>query len=162
MPIRSPRRLYEIEEIVKNLDDVPDAVDPPNGTVSSIFIKMKEAIGEYLGLEPIAYGDPRMVGEFGGEGLNKGSLYRRNLGGFRVASYTLIAKTFFVVNEQYYDSVNKNLVQAQGKFRTMSIGFPKGHSVHEVVTFLGGANNFSNIAALRTPAGRRIDLYDPT
>jgi|GEM_PF-5749031 len=138
MPIRSPRRLYEIETITENLDDNPDAIDTAPGQ------------------------NPRMVGVFKGNGLNTGSQYRRNLGGFKVASYTLIAKTFFVINEQYYDNVNGILVEATKKFRTMSIGLPKGHSVHEFITFLGGADNFENILALRTPAGRRIDLYDPS
>ena len=161
-PIRSPRRLYEIEEITVNFDDVPDAIDPPGGTVRNIFVKMKEAIGEYLGLEPIGYNDPRLIGTFGGNGLNTGSLYRRNIGGFRVASYTLIAESKFSLTEKFFNKSNDVYTEEVNQFKTMSIGFPKGHTVHEVVTWLGGLNNFSQIRALRTPAGRTVDLYDPT
>ena len=166
MPIRSPRVLVEIETITKNLDDNPDAIDGApdltvNGTVQNIFVRMKKGIAEYLGFEPIAWNDPRLVGTFGGHGLNLGSQYQRRLGGFRVASYKLIAKSQFLILEEYYNKLTKEYEFETGAFRTMSIGLPTGHSVHEFITTIAGSNNFDQIAAIVTPAGRRIDIYEP-
>lgn len=166
MPIRSPRVLVEIETITRNLDDNPDAIDTaPNftvdGTVASIFVKMKKAVANYLGLEPVAWNDSRLLGVFGGNGLNKGSYYERRLGGYKVESYTLISKSRFILQEEFYDRTNDTYVERQGRFRTMTIGLPKGASVHEFKTFLSGTNNWENIAAFVTPNGRKIDIYDP-
>ena len=162
MPIRSPRRLYEVEEVTENVDDVPDAIDPPGGTVKPLFILMKEAIGEFLGLEPIGFNDPRLIGTFGGNGLNAGSLYRKKVGGYRVAGYTLISVSKFSLTEKFFNKSTDVYTEEVNQFKTMTIGFPKGHTVHEVITWLAGLNNFSEIRALRTPAGRTVDLYDPT
>jgi len=166
MPIRSPRVLVEIETITRNLDDNPDAIDTvPDQTVdglrTNLFVKMKKGIAQYLGFEPVAWNDPRMLGVFSGHGLNAGAEYRRNIGGFRVASYTLISKSTFQIQEEYFDDSTEVYTVATNPFRTMSIGLPKGHSVHEFITTLAGANNFDNLAAIRTPAGRKIDIYEP-
>ena len=166
MPIRSPRVLVEIETITRNLDDNPDAIDTApdqtvNGLKSNLFVKMKKGIATYLGFEPVAWNDPRMLGVFGGNGLNKGAEYRRNLGGFRVASYKLIAKAVFQIEEEYFDENTQVYTVATNPFRTMNIGLPTGHSVHEFITTLAGANNFDEIAAIVTPAGRKIDIYEP-
>ena len=166
MPIRSPRVLVEIETITSNLDDNPDAIDTApdqtaDGLKRNLFVKMKKGIANYLGFDPVAWNDPRMLGVFGGNGLNQGSEYRKNIGGFRVASYTLISKATFQIEEEYFDDNTGVYTIATNPFRTMSIGLPKGHSVHEFITTLAGANNFDNIAAIRTPAGRKIDIYEP-
>ena len=166
MPIRSPRVLVEIETIKTNLDDNPDAIDTApdqtvDGLVRSIFVKMKKGIANYLGFEPMAWNDPRLLGVFGGHGLNAGAEYQRQLGGFRVASYKLIAKSVFQIEEEYYDEDLKIYTVITNPFRTMNIGLPKGHSVHEFITTLSGSNNFDEIAAIVTPAGRKIDIYEP-
>ena len=166
MPIRSPRVLVEIETITTNLDDNPDAIDTApdqtvDGTVRNIFVKMKKGIAEYLGFEPVPWNDPRLTGVFGGHGLNQGAEYRRNLGGFRVASYKLISKTVFQIEEEYYDRDTEVYTTTTNPFRTMSIGLPTGHSVHEFITTIAGSNNFDEIAAIVTPAGRKIDIYEP-
>ena len=165
MPIRSPRVLVELEEITANLDDDPLVIDAaPTQTVDGLkaplFAKMKLGIAKFLGIEPVVWNDPRMLGVFGGEGLNKGAEYRRNIGGFRVASYTLIAKSKFLIEEEYYDKDTGVYTVNTGSFRTMSIGLPKGHSVHEFISLIASYNNFSEIAAIRTPAGRKIDIFD--
>jgi hypothetical protein len=160
MPIRSPRLIYEIDVITRNLDDDPAAIDTAptqtvDGTVSNIYIKMKKAIGDYFGLEPLASNDPVFNGVFGGDGLNKGSSYRRNIGGFKAASYTLKAKTTFVLEEEYYDSIQGTVIQTNKAFRSMSIGFPTGHSVYEVFFWLNSLTNNDKIAAVVTPEGNR-------
>ncbi|MEL6494096.1 MAG: hypothetical protein AAFQ41_03105 [Cyanobacteria bacterium J06623_7] len=166
MPIRSPRILVEIETITRNLDDDPTVIDEApgqteNGLKTNLFVKMKKGIAEYLGFEPMAWNDPRLLGVFGGHGTNLGAQYTRRLGGFRVASYTLISKSVFNIREEFYDADTGLFVDQTSPFRTMSIGLPTGHSVHEFITTLSGANNFEQIAAIRTPAGRKIDIYEP-
>lgn len=165
MPIRSPRRLYLLEGIVqRNLDDNPEAIDTApgqtvEGTVEDVVIKMKQAIGDYFGLEPIASNDPIMTGTFGGHGLNQGAQYYRNIGGFRVASYTLVAKSQFELQEEYYDPDTKLYLNVTSKFRTMSIGFPKGHSVHEIMFWLNSLTNNTEISHVITPAGKKHGYY---
>ncbi len=163
-PIRSPRRVYKIEQIRRNLDDDPDNIDSaPDQTIlgQSVFIycKMKEGIGEYLGLTPLDYDAEEYRGVFGGNGLNAGSLYRRRIGGFRVASYKLVANSVFNITEKYYPEGSKQLTTQVNQFKTMSIGFPKGHSVWEVVNFLGTTGRIKDILRVIPPAGHAVDLY---
>ncbi len=165
MPIRSPRRIYKIEQIRRNLDDNPDGIDSaPDQTIQGqstfIYAKIKEGIGKFLGLTPLPSDAEEFRGVFQGEGLNKGSIYRRRIGGFRVASYTLIAETVFNIEEKFYLEGSKQLVTQVNPFKTMSIGFPKGHSVWEVIYFLRTTGKISQIAALRTPTGVKHDLYE--
>jgi hypothetical protein len=165
MPVRSPRRFYLINNVTVDLDDDPDVIDKLPGdtlpqTTRPIIAKIKQGIGDFLGLEPLAWNDPIFTGTFGGEGLNQGATYRRVLGGFRDASYTLIAETQFNIEETFFDP-NGIIVTESNLFRTVSIGFPKGHSVSEIIAWLATSDNFDQIAALRTPAGRRIDLFSP-
>ncbi len=164
MPIRSPRRIYKIEQIRRNLDDNPDGIDSaPDQTIQgqSVFIyaKIKEGIGEWLGLEPLPYDADEFRGVFEGEGLNKGAIYRRRIGGFRVASYTLIANGLFNIKEKYYSKSTGLPVEETGQFKTMSIGFPVGHSVWEVIYFLGTTGKIPDIQAIRTPSGVKHDLF---
>lgn len=169
MPIRSPRALYLISAIGQNLDDDPNKVDDDitlreGGTVIEIYAKIKKGIGDYLGLTPLAFDDPILTGQFqskiadgNSKSLNDGSSYRRNIGGFKVASYTLISKSVFQIQEEYYDKDTGVYTVATNPFRTMSIGLPKGHSVHEFIDWMKQWNNSDNIAAIVTPAGRKID-----
>ncbi len=164
MPIRSPRRVYKIEQIRFNLDDNPEAIDQaPDETILGqsrfIYAKIKEGIGKWLGLTPLDYDDEAYRGVFQGHGLNAGSLYRRRIGGFRVASYKLIANSAFNIEEKYYKDGEKTPTIAFKQFRTMSIGFPKGHSVWEVVNFLGSTGKIGDIRAIVPPAGHAVDLH---
>ena len=164
MPIRSPRRVYKIEQIRRNLDDNPDGIDTaPDQTIlgQSVFIyaKIKEGIGKYLGLTPLDYDAEDYRGVFEGNGTNAGSLFRRRLGGFKVASYKLVANTSFNIEEKYYAPGATSPTVAFKQFRTMSIGFPKGHSVWEVVNFLGTTGRIGDIRAVVPPAGAAVDLH---
>lgn len=165
MPIRSPRRLYLIDEITRDVDDDPDAIDKLPGdtlpqTTVPIIAKIKESIGDYLGLTPLAYNDPIFTGVFGGEGLNTGAQYRKNLGGFRDASYTLVAETTFTITEKFYNDAGE-FVTEENNFRTMTIGMPKGHSVTEIIAWLETTTALDSIRSLITPAGNTIDLFTP-
>jgi hypothetical protein len=162
MPIRSPRRFYKIDLIKRDNDDIPDVIDKlPDDTTpqttTSIIVKMKQGIGDYFGLTPANFDDPIFDGVFGGSGLNKGAFFRKNIGGFKGGSYTLISETLFSIQEKYYEG---NVIQTPTTlFKTISIGFPTGHSVHEVIKWLSTLTNFKNVAALRTPAGQKHDLF---
>lgn len=163
MPVRGKRRLYLIGDIEVNLDDNPDAIDTApdqtvNGTTRPIIAKIKEPIGDYFGLTPLDYDNPIFTGIFEGEGLNRGSSFRRRLGGFRDASYTLIAEDNFQISERVDDGSGAITI-VESLFKSVSIGLPKGHSVVEVLDWIGSFDNFDNIRALRTPKGHEIDLY---
>ena len=147
-PIRSPRKLYKLEGITR---------PGPNNTTVPVLVKMKESIGDFLGLTPVAYNDPMFNGTFAGSGLNQGSAYRKRLGGFKTASYTLIAKTQFTLTEIRRTS-DGSYEQAQGQWHTISIGFPRGHSGKEVVNFIMSKNIASQISAIRTPSGAAVDV----
>jgi hypothetical protein len=165
MPIRSPRRFYKIDLIKRDVDDIPDVIDKLPGdttpqTTKSIVVKMKEGIGDYFNLVPAAWNDPIFDGVFLGGGLNAGASFRKNVGGFKAGSYTLISETLFSIQEKYYEG---NVIQTPTTlFKTISIGFPTGHSVHEVINWLATLTNFNNVAAIRTPAGQRHDLFSPS
>lgn len=167
MPVRSPRYVYQVN-ISVNQDDDPDAIDSPddagdgdNVSSRNIFVKMKKSIGDWLGLTPLAYDDPIWTGIFNENqtgATNKGYSYRRRLGGFRVGSYTLIAETKFEIPELVrqddgsYETVTTD-------FKSISIGFPVGHTVHEFITWLGTTERISEVAIIRTPAGNGIAIY---
>ena len=161
MPIRSPRYVYELNiTITAYNDDDPAAIDTApaqtvSGTARSLYVKMKKSIGDWLGLSPMAYNHPAFTGTFkaGQTGAtNTGSKFRRKVGGFRVAAYTLIAETDFEIPELVkqddgsYKTVNT-------KFKTISIGFPMGHSVNEFIDWLGTTSRIGEVAAVRTPHG---------
>lgn len=154
MPIRSPRQLYRLNTI-----KVGEAANGTGG--SPIIVKMKESIGDWLGMQPLAYNDSALTGTFGTGGTNAGYKYRRRLGGFRHGSYTLVAKTTFRINELIrqddgtYDVDDKN-------FRTISIGFPAGHSVHEFITWLATTNRINEVSAIITPRGARVSIAPAT
>ena len=162
-PIRSPRKIYKIELITKNIDDAQNLIDNlPAGTetstVTPIYVKMKVAIAEWLGLTPLAYNDPALTGIFAGNGLNNGASFRKRLGGFKTGSYTLIADTFFTVNELLVDVEAGTVTRPLKRVKTMTIGFPVGHSVNEVITFIASTGKLSEIRAIRSPSGAETDV----
>lgn len=174
MPIRSPRKTYEIKTITRNLDDHPDRIDSPTdelpgNTDESIFVKIKLGIGDYLGLDPIAWNDPRLLGTFKTDDVdainpaqkgatNAGVTYHRNIGGFKQAAYTLIPVETFEIEEDFYDRASDKRVTAKKKFQSMTLGFPKGHKVWAFKYWLAAQENFETIRAFVTPAGKRINL----
>lgn len=162
-PIRGNRKIYKIDLIQANVDDNPAIIDNlPAGTevktTRSIFVKIKVPIAEWLGLTPLAYNDPLFTGTFAGNGLNKESKFRKRIGGFKEASYTLIADTFFQVNEQVVDLETGVVTRPLKNLKTMTIGFPKGHSVTEVIAWIASTGKLSEIRAIRSPSGVATDV----
>ena len=162
-PIRGSRKVYKIDLIKTNVDDDPAIIDNlPAGTevstTRSIFVKIKLPIAEWLGLTPLAYDDPLFTGTFVGNGLNNGAKFRKRIGGFREASYTLIADTFFQVNEQVVDLETGTVTRPLKNLKTMTIGFPRGHSVTEVIAFIASTGKLGEVRAIRSPSGIATDV----
>lgn len=162
-PIRSPRKIYKIELISTNEDDVagvdnlPGAPANEAATTRAIFVKMKKAVGEWLGLTPVPSNDPAFTGVFAAGGLNEGATYRKRLGGFREASYTLIAETVFTIPEIVISDTGE-VTNPDKKLKTISIGFPKGHSVTEIIAWISSTARASEISGIRSPSGALTPL----
>lgn len=160
MPVRSPRYVYKISLIQVNIDeDAANTDDAPAETEAGekrpIYVKMKKSIGDFLGLTPLPYTSTEWTGTFQAgqtDAGNTGSKYRKRLGGFRVASYTIIAKTQFTLTE-YVRQQNGTYIAQQKIFKSLSIGFPTGHSVTEFIAFLTSTGVVEQVAQVRTPAG---------
>lgn len=161
-PIRSPRKIYRVTGMTSNVNNAPGIDNLPGGTdvdtTKPLYVKMKKSVGDWLGLTPIASNDPIFTGTFAGEGLNKGTTYRKKIGGFKSGSYTLIAATIFTVNEVVVNSETGAITTPQKKVKTISIGFPTGHSVNEFIAWISSTTRASEITAIRGPSGARTDL----
>ena len=170
MPIKSYRLLYKLTSITSAVNDNPSAVDPgaggtPAQTTKPLYCLMKKSIGDFLGLTPLAWDAPELTGTFkvstaAGETVagNEGTKYRKRLGGFRVASYTLIAITQFDITEYVKNPTTGAITTTQKKYRSISIGLPTGHSVNEFIAFIVATGKASLISGIRTPAGRLIPV----
>ena len=165
MPVRGSRRLYLVDQIQVNLDDNPDGTDEApaqteGGSKRPIIAKIKEPIGNYFGLTPLDFDDAIFDGVFNGkEGSgNRGSKFRRRLGGFKVASYKFIAKTEFEITELVVNP-DGAYGEVTAFFKSVSIGLPKGHSVNEVIEWAKTFSNLENVRTLVTPKGHGIDLF---
>lgn len=162
-PIRSPRRIYLIPTMARNVDDADDIIDNlPGGaepkTTTQVYAKMKESIGNYLGLTYLPYSAPDFEGEFKPGGLNAGYKFRRRIGGYRFASYTLLPVTTFELVEIVYNKATKTWTTIPNNFASMTIGFPVGHTVTTFIGFLGTTSRIPNIARVITPSGVGVDI----
>lgn len=162
MPIRSPRAVYLIAGMNTNVDNDPAIIDNlPGGTepktVRPVYCKMKRSIANYFGLTPLPANDPLFQGTFKGIGLNFGSKFQKNIGGYREASYTLIPLTTFSITELVLNQATGAYETNLKNFRSMSIGFPKGHSVVEFLAWLDTLAGSANVRAIVTPKGRKIE-----
>ncbi|MGL5936664.1 MAG: hypothetical protein ACRCZI_13705 [Cetobacterium sp.] len=153
--------MYLFSTITVNLDDDDDAIDPATGgTTRPIIVRMKQAIGDYFELTPLAFNDPLFTGVFGGNGTNTGAEFRRRLGGFKDAAYTLIAESTFDLTERVRQA-DGSVSNENRSYRSMTIGFPKGHSVTEVIDWLASTSRIDEIQALISPDGYRTDMFTP-
>lgn len=154
MPIRSPRKVYLLEGFTKPTEGNPEGS-------SAVYVKMKKSIGDFLGMTPLPYNDPAWTGVFAGETGNGGATYRKRLGGYRAASYKFKAVSLFSITEYYLEKQTDGSYEyktAAADFQSFSIGFPKGHSVSEVVTWIGNTDVVDQIEQIITPAGASIDI----
>ncbi len=147
-PIRGRRILVEIPEILDNQTPTPQP----------IIVKMKRGIAEYFALQQIPSDDARLRGVFAGTGSNAGATYQSRKGGFRYRSFKFLAKTQYAITEYYYDAQN-NPVNTISNFKTMSIGFPKGVTVNEVLDWLLTKTNVDETEFIVSPAGVQTTVY---
>ena len=154
MPVSGPRKLYELPQI-----EVGEAANGEGG--ESIIVKMKEPIAKWFGLTPIPYDSPLMRGNFGGTGTNAGYEYVRQIGGYRFESYTIVANTSFLVTERIKLPLGFGAPFIK-TYRTLTIGLPKGGSVHEFIDWLASTAKIGKISKLVTPRGRSIGLSADT
>lgn len=145
MPIKGPRKLYKIDEITIGGNKA-------GTTGRAIVVKMKEPIGNLLGLTAMANDDADLVGTFGGTGPNAGYKYIKRIGGYRHQSFILVASKEFKVTEQI-----RSLAGITGpvkkKFKSISIGFPKGVTVYQLVRWLADTDIGDDISHIITPRG---------
>lgn len=147
-PIRGRRILVEIPEILDNTQ--------PTG--NPIIVKMKKGIAEYWGLQQIPTDDPRLRGVFAGAGTNAGATFQRRRGGFRFRSFTFLPVTQYSITEYYYDAQG-NPISAPGNFNSMSIGFPKGVTVNEVVDWVLANAKVAETEFVVSPSDVRTAIY---
>lgn len=147
--VRSERRLYKIPEIEVNRGTAAAPVLEP------IIVKMKRTHGEYLGLTPLLQDDPLWLGTYA-SGPNSGKTYMRNFGGFRELPYTIVAETEFELQSNTADGTGTEATN----WKSITIGFPAGATVNKVFSWMIDLTAAAEIAALITPAGRRIPLDD--
>ena len=65
---------------------------------------------------------------------------------------------FFTVNELLVDVEAGTVTRPLKRVKTMTIGFPVGHSVNEVITFIASTGKLSEIRAIRSPSGAETDV----
>lgn len=153
MPVRGSRQLYKIPTIKVG--------EEANGTGGrEIVVKMKEPIAKYLGLTPMRWDDEALTGTFGGTGLNQNYKYVKRVGGYRAASFTIVAKRQFQITEIIRDN-SGNYTNRNKNFRSLSIGFPRGVSVHEFLKWIGANAKANEIDHIVTPSGKSIPLGTP-
>lgn len=145
MPIRGNRKLYKIQEI-----KVGELADGTGGR--AIVVKMKEPIGDFLGLQQMSYNDPAFIGTFLGAGPNAGFKYIKRLGGFRESSFKVVAKTQFTIAE-IVRKPDGSYGPENNTFKSFSIGFPGGVTVREFINWITARGVNSQIDYIVTPSG---------
>lgn len=167
-PIRGPRALYKLDLITRPVDDNPTGIDPATGTggtTQPLYVRMKEPIGDWFGLKPIAWDDPILIRTFDATpkqtgATNAGAKYYGKKGGYRAGSFKLVAKTVFNIGEIVLGDNGYSTVQSQ--FRAFSIGFPTGYTVHEFLSWLKTTSRITQIRSVVTPHGRTIHIGSAT
>lgn len=143
--VRSRRHIYRIPEILVNQVRDGQTVREP------IIVKMKKAHASFLGLSPIPANDPIFTGTFT-SGPNAGKKYRRNIGGFRALSYTLVAKSRF----KLITDTDDPKVKEETEWKSISIGFPVGATVLQVIRWINTLPMRDKVEKIVTPRGRGI------
>lgn len=145
---RSNRKLYKIDEITVTRNSGGTPTEEP------IVVKMKKSHADFLGLEPLSPDDDLLRGTFGGSGGNAGKEYVRRIGGFRELPFTLVSKTQFTLTTNTDDPETTE----ETEWKSITIGFPKGAAVHEVIDWLLTLPVKNEIDALISPKGARHDF----
>jgi hypothetical protein len=151
-PLKGPRELVQINQITEKDSD---------GNYQPVIVAMKRGIREFFGLDRLPADDPILYGEYA-TGPNAGLTYRKRLGGFRQASYTIHFAGNVEINE--YSFENGTWTESTRQMQSITFGLPKGHSTHEVLSFIEqtvvATNGSENLRKLRTPEGNSYDISE--
>lgn len=145
MPIRGNRKLYKIPEIQVGEDAL-------GAGGRAIVVKMKEPIGDFLGLTQMSYNDPAFIGTYAGAGPNAGYKFIKRVGGFRESSFRVVAKTQFTIAE-IVRKPDGSYAPENKTFKSFSIGFPGGVTVREFIAWITGRGVNTQIDYIVTPSG---------
>lgn len=150
MPVKGSRKLYKIPQI-----QVGAAADGTGGR--PIIARIKEPIGNFLGLTAMPYNDPEFIGTFAGTGPNSGYKYIKRLGGFRYKSFTIVSKRRFIINEVRFDPLGVAIILPK-LYASLSIGFPAGVTVRQFLNFLASTSILGQVDYVVTPSGSSFPL----
>jgi hypothetical protein len=155
-PIRGDLVLVKIEGITKNV-----YVDGTKTGTTPILVKMKRGVAEFFGETIITTNDAMFTGVFPtiNDNLNSGATFRKHLGGRGDASYIFVSAGTLDIKEYYFNDANA-LVNTTRTLKSFSQGFPRGHSVSELVTWLASkpASVHEKIRAIISPTGKKTDI----
>lgn len=154
-PIRGDLVPVEISEITRE-------VTTEQGTEEqAIIVLMKRGIAEFFGLDPIPTNDERFKGTFPevAGNTNSGASYRRNLGGRGDASYKFISAGSLDITEYFYNEENVQTTETR-TVKSFTQGFPRGHSVTEIVDWLETLDSSitDKIREIVAPSGRKTPI----
>jgi len=132
-PIRGDLVRVEIPEITRLDTSTEPAVPRP------IIVLMKRGVAEFFELDEMDTNDERFQGTFPNVdgNTNANASYRRRLGGRGTASYTFLSAGTLDITEYFFDENNAQQT-ATRTVKSFTQGFPRGHSVNEILSFIEG------------------------
>lgn len=155
-PIRSPRRIYKIPQLVRRITGEGESA---TSEVGDGYVNMKKAVAELFGdsLEELSYSDNvwYYTRTINGQEVQ----YRKNLGGYKFKQVKLFAYAGFDVNEQYYNDEGE-LTTESTNFKSITIGLPSGASLSRFLGWLELTDFFTSIDKIITPDGKPIFVND--
>lgn len=154
-PVKSGRILTKITQITRKQGTGLGATQVP------IVVSMKRSHARLMGQQQMLSTDPLFYGVFGGTGTNAGKKFVKNIGGYRAVSFTFQAETTFTVRETTINQDGTS-TDTDVQIKTISIGFPTGVSVWEVIDWVNSKDSTfrQNLKAIITPDGRRFPYID--
>lgn len=151
-PIRSPRRIYRIPNLVRRITTDGSST---TSEVGDGYINMKKSVAALFGeqIEELPYTDPvwYYTRTINGQEVQ----YRKNLGGYKFKQVKLFAYAGMDVAEQFYND-DGELTTDTNTFRSITIGLPSGSSFSRFLSWLETTTFFESIDKVITPDGKAI------
>lgn len=152
-PIRSPRRIYKIADLVRRKDTSEGGT---GSTIKDGIINMKVSVANLFGntIEELAYDDPLWYyeREIAGDIIQ----FRKNLGGYRFKQVKLIKYAGFDIVEKVLNKEEGTYTDETNKFRSFTVGLPSGSSFDRFLTFLEGTDLWESIDKIYSPDGKAV------
>ena len=169
--VKSPRYLYECEGLQRvTYNTLNDGTKQRVLSDALVFLKESHAnwLGSTLAIK-IASNDPRLIGtrsvvrpdetSTAVDAAEQTETYRRNIGGYRSRTFTLVHKSAFVLNYSIIDDQGNSVAQTEVK-KTIGIGCPSGISLHRFMVWIETlpANKLNQLSAIISPDGKKRQL----